>query len=114
MEMEEEFLEHLEKVYGSENKQKIVKAFHFAEKKHAGQKRENGEEYITHPYSVAKILVNMRADVPSVIAGVLHDLIEDTDTKPEEIESTFGKEVASICIGLSKIETIKKARREHL
>lgn len=114
MEMEEEFLGHLEKFYGSENKQKIVKAFHFAEKKHAGQKRENGDEYITHPYSVAKILVNMRADVPSVIAGILHDLIEDTDTKPEEIENAFGKEVASICFGLSKIETIKKARREHL
>lgn len=114
MEMEEEFLKHLEKFYGAENKQKIMKAFHFAEMKHEGQKRDNGDEYICHPYSVAKILVNMRADASSVIAGILHDLIEDTDTTADEIGNNFGKDVQSLCLGLSKIETVKKARKEHL
>lgn len=113
MELEESFLTELNNLYGEEDAKKIVKAFEFASKKHAGQTRDSGEEYITHPYAVAKILMSMRADVDSVISGLLHDCLEDTDCTEAEIEKNFGKEVAKICVGTSKVEMIKRARKEH-
>ena len=114
MELEKSFLEKLEKVYGEKNRDVIVKAFRFAEKKHKGQKRDTGEEYIVHPYSVAKILVEMRADVESVVSGFLHDCLEDTDCKPEEILKEFGETVCNICVGAAKASMIKEARRKHI
>ena len=114
MEMEQSFVEQLLNIYGEQNTQTIEKAFRFAEKKHKGQMRDSGEEYITHPYNVAKILVNLKADVESVVSGLLHDCIEDTDCKPEEILKAFGEDVYNICVGASKIEAIKQARRQHI
>ncbi len=114
MEMEKDFLDKIGSIYGEENKQRIIKAFHFASEKHKGQKRDTGEEYIIHPYNVAKILVDMRADVESVISGLLHDCIEDTDCTKEEIFANFGPDVGAICDGASKIEPIKHSRRQHL
>ena len=114
MEIEESFLAQVEKIYGRENKDIIEKAFKFANAKHKGQKRDTGEEYIIHPYNVAKILVSMRADVNSVVSGLLHDCLEDTDCTEDEILKGFGKDVFNICLGASKIEPIKQARRAHL
>ena len=114
MEIEESFLAQVEKIYGKENKEIIEKAFEFANVKHKGQKRDTGEEYIIHPYNVAKILVSMRADVNSVVSGLLHDCLEDTDCTEDEILKGFGKDVFNICLGASKIEPIKQARRAHL
>ncbi len=114
MEMEQSFLEQVKELYGEEKLEIVQKAFHFADKKHAGQKRDTGEPYIIHPYACAKILVNLRADIDSVVCGFLHDCIEDTDCSPEEILKHFGKTVYNICLGASKIEPIKHARRKHL
>lgn len=114
MEMEKVFLEQVEKIYGKDNLEIVKKAFHFADKKHAGQKRDTGEDYIIHPYACAKILVELRADIDSVVCGLLHDCIEDTNCKPEEILKAFGDTVYTICVGASKIEPIKHARRKHL
>lgn len=113
MELEQGFVELINKVYGKENFAVIEKAFRFAEKKHKGQKRDTGEEYIVHPYHVAKFLAEMNADVETVVSGLLHDCIEDTDCKPEEIKKEFGDVVFNICVGASKIEPIKIALREH-
>lgn len=113
MVMEQEFLKQIENIYGKENANLIVKAFNFANEKHSGQTRDGGEEYISHPYNVAKILVNMRADVPTVICGLLHDCLEDTNCTEKEILDAFGEVVLNICVGLSKIEAIKTARTKN-
>lgn len=114
MEMEKELLDEIREIYGEENLKLILKAFEFAKVKHEGDKRDTGEDYIIHPYHVAKILVGFRADVPSVISGLLHDCLEDTDCTEQEIIDNFGNEIYNICLGASKIEPIKHARRKHL
>ena len=113
MEMEKEFLEKLENIYG-ENKDIIIKAFDFANKKHAGQYRDTGDEYITHPYEACKILADMRADIPTVVSGLLHDCLEDTDCTEKEILTEFGPEITNIVVGASKIEPIKHSRMQNL
>ncbi len=85
----------------------ITKAIEFIYEKHKHQKRKSGEPYVNHPIEVAKILVDMDMDLETVVAGLLHDTLEDTDTTYEEIESMFGKQVADIVNGVSKISKIK-------
>ena len=114
MEMEQEFITDIINVYGEENFKIIKRAFEFADEKHKNDTRDTGEPYIIHPYHVAKHLVRMRADVSSVVSGLLHDCIEDTDCSPEEIRQNFGDVVYNICLGASKIEPIKHSRRKHL
>ncbi len=108
MEMEKSFLDEIQQIYGKSSSE-IVKAFEFANKKHSGQKRDSGEEYITHPYETAKILVGMRADIATIISGFLHDCLEDTNCTEKEIETEFGEEVKDIVVGASKINLIKHA-----
>ena len=73
-------------LYGIE---KVKKAYEFAKIKHAGQYRESGEEYITHPLAVAIILARLNADIDTICAGLLHDVIEDTNTTQEDIAAEF-------------------------
>ena len=87
----------------SYDKELILKAFLLAKDLHDGQSRFSGEPYIVHPIEVAKILVNLGLDTPSVIAALLHDVIEDTDETKEEVEKTFGKEVAFLVDGVTKL-----------
>lgn len=81
----------------------IEKAYNFAEKKHAGQVRKSGDPYITHCLGVALILAKMHVGPQTIIAGLLHDTIEDTGTTKEEIVSLFGDEVAQLVDGLTKV-----------
>lgn len=111
--MEQEFIDYINNLYGKDG-QIIFKAFEFAEKKHKGQFRDTGDEYITHPYETAKILASMRADIPTVVSGMLHDCIEDTDCTEKEIYENFGDEIGNIVVGASKIEPIKHARMQNL
>ena len=113
MVMEQEFIDYINNLYGKDG-QIIFKAFEFAEKKHKGQFRDTGDEYITHPYETAKILASMRADIPTVVSGMLHDCIEDTDCTEKEIYENFGDEIGNIVVGASKIEPIKHARMQNL
>lgn len=85
----------------------ILKAFDFARKKHAYQKRKSGESYINHPVRVAINLASHRYDKVSIIAGLLHDTIEDTGTSFGEIENNFSKETALIVDGVTKVSNIK-------
>lgn len=81
----------------------IFKAYKFAEKLHEGQYRISEEPYIIHPFEVAKILADLRVDKNTIIAALLHDILEDTDTKPEEIETAFGSDVLNLVEGVTKL-----------
>ncbi|HEY4484503.1 MAG TPA: RelA/SpoT family protein [Candidatus Paceibacterota bacterium] len=97
------------------NLQLITKAFEFAKKAHDGQLRMGGEPYITHPISVAEILCNLKLDSATIAAGILHDTVEDTQVTEKDIEKNFGKDVAFLVRGvtkLAKVETERTGRNE--
>lgn len=85
---------------------RVHKAYIYAAQKHRGQLRKSGEPYLSHPLNVAYILAQMNMDVDTVIGGLLHDTIEDTDATFEEISGLFGQDVAFIVEGVSKIGKI--------
>lgn len=85
----------------------ISKAYFFADKKHKNQKRKSGQDYIIHPVLVASYLAKNGFDKDAVIAALLHDTLEDTETTPKEIENKFGSVVANIVEGVTKISSIK-------
>lgn len=87
----------------SEDIADIERAFEFARKLHEGQYRISEEPYIVHPVEVAKILTELKADKDSIIAAFLHDILEDTDTQPEEIEQNFGADVLKLVQGVTKL-----------
>jgi guanosine-3',5'-bis(diphosphate) 3'-pyrophosphohydrolase len=100
--MPRDFYENIKLSKGLD-KSLIRKAFSFAEKAHAGQKRKSGDEYISHPFSVAKILLSLGMESDIIAAALLHDTIEDTNTSPEEIEKVFGTEVAALVMGVTNL-----------
>ena len=91
----------------------LEKAFEFAKKLHDGQFRISEEPYIIHPMEVVKILIYLRADVHTLMAGFLHDILEDTDTKPEEIKDLFGEDVLNLVQGVTKLGKLQFKSREE-
>lgn len=91
----------------------IEKAFQFAKKLHQGQYRVSEEPYIIHPVEVVKILVNLRADSHTLMAGFLHDILEDTDTQPEELKELFGEDVLTLVQGVTKLGKLKFKSKEE-
>jgi guanosine-3',5'-bis(diphosphate) 3'-pyrophosphohydrolase len=91
----------------------IAKAYRFAEAVHQGQKRASGEPYLIHPLEVAQILTQMKMDVSSIAAGLLHDTIEDTLTPLEQIKKEFGSEVATLVDGVTKLGKIEFSSAEE-
>ena len=91
---------------GDEELKLVHKAYLYALKKHFGQKRLTGEEYITHPIEVALILANIKADKETICAGILHDVLEDTETPEEELIQIFGEEITRLVQGVTKINSI--------
>ena len=91
----------------------LEKAFEFARKLHDGQYRISEEPYIIHPIEVVKILISLRADVHTLIAGFLHDILEDTDTKPEEINELFGEDVLNLVQGVTKLGKLQFKSKEE-
>jgi len=85
----------------------IQEAYNYAKNKHKGQLRKSGEEYIIHPLSVAIILSNLHTDYVTIIAGLLHDVLEDTDTTLDDIKNKFGEEVALLTDGVTKLGKYK-------
>lgn len=81
----------------------ISKALSFSYKKHKGQIRKSGEPYIVHPVAVARILIELQADTPTVCAGLLHDVLEDTKTSIEEFQNEFGEEIYKLVDGVTKL-----------
>jgi GTP pyrophosphokinase len=92
----------------------IRKAYQFALKAHAGQKRVSGESYITHPLGVAYILADLELDLVTIVTGLLHDVLEDTPVTYDEIEKEFGEEVASLVDGVTKLSRMEfRSKEEH-
>lgn len=100
-------LAQIQKSYKKSDKELIAEAFEFAQNAHAGQKRESGEDYIVHPLNTALTLSGMQVDVKTVAAALLHDVVDDTQITIEEIEKKFGKEIAFLVAGVSKLGKIK-------
>ncbi|MCR2802666.1 RelA/SpoT family protein [Paenibacillus soyae] len=92
---------------------RIKEAYDFAEQAHHGQVRKSGEPYILHPVTVADILVNMGMDVMSIIAALLHDVVEDTTVDLETVRAKFGETCAMLVDGLTKLEKIRFQSKEE-
>jgi guanosine-3',5'-bis(diphosphate) 3'-pyrophosphohydrolase len=90
----------------------IQKAYVFSARAHQGQVRRSGEPYLSHPLEVAGILSKMKLDVVSIVAGLLHDTVEDTRAASEDIFRMFGEEVGNIVEGVTKISRLEFQRRE--
>ncbi|MCE1248002.1 MAG: bifunctional (p)ppGpp synthetase/guanosine-3',5'-bis(diphosphate) 3'-pyrophosphohydrolase [Firmicutes bacterium] len=91
----------------------LKKAYAIALEAHGDQKRASGEPYIIHPIHVALILSEIKMDTPSLIAAIMHDVVEDTDFTGEDLQKEFGKEVANLVDGVTKLSAISASRRKQ-
>src|SRR5450432_133433 len=91
----------------------IQRCFDFAAERHAGQRRRSGDPYVVHPVGVARIISDLRLDVPSVCAGLLHDCVEDTSATAEDIGRLFGQEIQFLVEGVTKLGQIAWTTREE-
>jgi len=109
---EEELLSQLMKKIEENNlevdTEKVKEAFTLANESHIGQKRKSGENYILHPVEVAEILADMRMDTDTLVAGILHDVVEDTLITLPDIEYTFGKDVSKLVDGVTKLRNLPR------
>lgn len=97
--------------YGPLDRDLIMRAYRFAEAAHSGQKRVSGEPYITHCVSVAAILVEMRVPPAVLVAGLLHDTVEDTEVTLADIRREFGEEVGRLVDGVTKLTNLPRVSR---
>jgi len=102
-----QIIDNLEDIISDKEKDLLDKAFLFAEESHKGQLRKTGEPFINHPLRVALILSQMKLGVDAIIAGLLHDVVEDTEFSLQTIKSEFNEEVAFLVQSLTKISKIK-------
>ncbi|MBF2761080.1 MAG: bifunctional (p)ppGpp synthetase/guanosine-3',5'-bis(diphosphate) 3'-pyrophosphohydrolase [Ectothiorhodospiraceae bacterium AqS1] len=91
--------------------EEIRRAIRFGRRAHKGQQRASGEDYIVHPVQVATILAGMRLDRETIVAAILHDVIEDTPTVKDQIVAEFGNEVAELVDGVSKLTHLSRENR---
>lgn len=91
----------------------LEKAYQFAVDAHQGQRRFSGELYITHPLGVATILAELELDLDTIVAGLLHDVVEDTEVTLEEIENEFGSEIAQLVDGVTKLSKLEYKSKEE-
>lgn len=108
-----ELSDKLLNLYSEKDQEEINTAFLYAKKGHKGQKRKSGEEYITHPLQVAIYLAELNFDIETIKAALLHDLVEDTEITYQDIKKTFGKEVADLVDGVTKLDKIRYNSREE-
>ncbi|WP_068774188.1 bifunctional (p)ppGpp synthetase/guanosine-3',5'-bis(diphosphate) 3'-pyrophosphohydrolase [Paenibacillus sp. FJAT-26967] len=109
----EQLLEKAAHYFKENDLNRIKEAYEFAEQAHHGQVRKSGEPYILHPLAVADILVDMQMDVTSIIAALLHDVVEDTTVSLEAVQDKFGPTCAMLVDGLTKLERIKFKTKEE-
>lgn len=113
-----ELLQEVSTYLKPEDVENIQRAVELSKSAHQGQLRQSGEAYVTHPIAVARILTSLHLDAQAIIAALLHDVVEDTDITIETISSGFGKPVADVVEGLSKLdklqfETVADAQAEN-
>src|SRR5438094_3283122 len=109
----EDILEKVEANHPDADLDVLRRAYIFSAIEHRGQLRSSGEPYLIHPLEVAGILADLRLDITSVATGLLHDVVEDTLTTIEVIEAYFGKEIAHIVEGVTKIGKIVFSSEEE-
>ncbi len=109
----EELCELMDKSSGDYDREKIERAYRLAEKMHGDQRRISGVPYILHPTSVACIIVDLGMDTDSVVAALLHDVVEDTPVTLEEVSAQFGEDVAHLVDGVTKISKIAYTEKEE-
>jgi len=91
----------------------LARAYQFSAASHQGQQRASGEPYLSHPLAVANLLVDFKMDVTTVTAGLLHDVLEDTTATKADLEREFGKEIAELVDGVTKIGKLAFSSREE-
>ena len=106
-------LAQIEGYMNDEQVEQIKNAYEFGAEAHAGQKRLTGEPYITHPVAVASILADLHLDPQTIMAALLHDVIEDTPRAKDEIAEQFGDEVATLVDGVSKLDQLSFRSKEE-
>ena len=102
----QQFFKKIQQRYSQTELKQIKKAYNFATKCHANQFRESKEPYITHPLKVADFLINLNLDSTTIIAALLHDSIEDTNTTLENIKKEFGNKIAKLVAGVTKLKNV--------
>lgn len=107
-----EFMDYVHSYLGDDECNQIMKAFTLADKAHEGQFRASGEPYIMHPLAVAEILAHLQIDHITLIAALLHDVVEDTEYTKEDIEKLFGAEVAFLVDGVTKLNQFQYETKE--
>ena len=105
-------LDQAQSFYTKDQLFEIDHAVDFATEMHEGQKRKSGEPYITHPLSVASILIEWGMDSDTIIAGILHDTVEDTDATLDKIESLFGHDISFLVDGVTKVSQARAGMRD--
>ena len=89
------------------NPETLSKAYTFALNAHKNQKRDSGDPYLMHPVAVAGILTDLKLDIATIATGLLHDTLEDTKTTYKTVQKEFGKEVADLVDGVTKISALE-------
>jgi GTP diphosphokinase / guanosine-3',5'-bis(diphosphate) 3'-diphosphatase len=113
MESRQDFLNDIKRINPKYNEELIGKAFDVAEKMHTGQMRRSGEPYFIHPISVTKILAELGMDDSTLVAGLLHDVVEDTSYTEEDLAKDFGEEVRVLVDGVTKLGTLAFDNKEE-
>jgi GTP pyrophosphokinase len=108
-----DLVEKIQSYYPAADVELIRKAYDFSARVHTGQKRLSGEPYLIHPMAVADIIADLKLDVPSVTAGLLHDTVEDTLTTLDELKAVFGREIAMLVDGVTKLSRVNFISREE-
>lgn len=109
----ETIIEKLRENHPGVDEELLRRAYLFSARQHRGQTRQSGEPYLVHPLEVANILADLNLDPICVTTGLLHDIVEDTETTVEEIEEYFGQEIAHLVDGLTKISRLDHASTEE-
>ena len=108
----EDVIERMKKFNPNSNSELIMRAYQFAKAHHGDQCRKSGEPYIIHPLQVAYILADLELDDSTVCAALLHDVVEDTDVTMEDLSKEFGKEIAELVDGVTKLGKLQYTSQE--
>jgi guanosine-3',5'-bis(diphosphate) 3'-pyrophosphohydrolase len=112
-ELVEELLESVEAYKPEVDRDLLRRAFSFAANAHEGQQRRSGEEFINHPFGVAKVLAELHLDEQTIAAALLHDVVEDTEADLKAVQDEFGEEISRLVDGVTKLTRIQFQSREH-
>ncbi len=107
-----DILEKVSSLYSEKDIATLQKAYVFTAHAHQGQVRRSGEPYLNHPLEVTSMLADMKLDATTLCAGLLHDVLEDTDITPPELQKAFGKEISRLVEGVTKISLVQESSPE--